>query len=188
LETANKEVKMFRHGYLRLGGLALFFGLCLSPGMARADAAEDLEKARAQIRALQERLDRQQKQIEQLTQQVAELTKELAKARAGVPGKRPNPVNPPPDSVKGTITKIDKKDASLVQISVGSDAGLARGHTLEVYRLKPKAEYLGRIQVIEVEAKSAVGRLMRSDAKEKRSALQVGDEVASKVQTGDPGK
>jgi hypothetical protein len=80
------------------------------------------------------------------------------------------------DSVRGTITAVDAA-SGLVRISIGSDAGLNKGNTLEVFRVKPKPVYLGTITVIEVQAKEAVGKPLKS-AKE---PLRVGDEVAGKL-------
>src|SRR5262245_31096494 len=149
----------------------LLGGILMTSGVGRANPPDDLDQAKAEIKRLQEQLLRQEKRIlelekilqksrdnataaeiqarrlqqriEELLEQVARLTKELAKVKGANPGREANAPNPPPDPVKGTITKIDKADATLVGISIGSDAGIALNHTLEVYRLKPKAEYLG---------------------------------------------
>ena len=63
-------------------------------------------------------------------------------------------------------------------ISVGSEAGLKQGHTLIVYRLKPKPEYLGEIQIERVGAKDSIARLTR---KQKNACLQIGDLVTSSL-------
>ena len=41
---------------------------------------------------------------------------------------------PVPDGVRGVIEKVDPKDARLVQISIGSDAGLVQGQHLNLFR------------------------------------------------------
>jgi hypothetical protein len=83
----------------------------------------------------------------------------------------------PPEQVEGFVRKVQD---GLVQISIGSDAGLQKGHLLEVYRLKPAPRYLGQVKVIEVRAGDAVaqpsGRLPEP--------IQVGDRVASRIQAG----
>jgi beta-lactamase regulating signal transducer with metallopeptidase domain len=81
--------------------------------------------------------------------------------------------NPPPRSVEGKITKIDK--TGLVRLSVGHDAGLEKGHTLGVYRLGPKPLYLGVVEVLEVEPGQAVGRLRRP----MKEQIKVGDCVGT---------
>jgi hypothetical protein len=78
--------------------------------------------------------------------------------------------------------KIEKFDGDLVQINVGADAGLAKNHTLEVYRLTPEAKYLGMIRIVEVGAKSSVGRLVPA-GNTARPELRVGDLVASRLNT-----
>src|SRR5439155_512641 len=82
--------------------------------------------------------------------------------------------NPPPGDVEGVVKKVD--ESGLVQISVGSDAGLARGHTLEVFRLKPAPRYLGQIRIVEVKRTEAVGRVVGRPL----GKIQKDDRVASR--------
>jgi RNA polymerase sigma factor (sigma-70 family) len=63
-----------------------------------------------------------------------------------------------PNDVNGVIEKIDPQDPALLSISIGSDAGLAMNHTLDVYRLKPAPLYLGKIRIVNVTAQKAVSR------------------------------
>src|SRR5947209_2450018 len=51
-------------------------------------------------------------------------------------------------------------DGELVSISIGSDSGLAKDQTLEVYRLKPLPLYVGQIRLVDVRAKEAVGKFV----------------------------
>jgi hypothetical protein len=85
--------------------------------------------------------------------------------------------NPPPDDVEGIITESDPK-TGLVTVSIGSDSGINIGHTLEVYRLKPEAKYLGTIRILDAQAHKAVGRLT---APPRYGALKEGDIVATKI-------
>jgi hypothetical protein len=90
--------------------------------------------------------------------------------------------NPPSAYVKGSIQKVHATDKSLVEISVGSDAGLDKDHTLEVFRLSPSPTYLGRLRIVEVYPHQAVGRLIRTTpTTSPQAALQPGDEVASRI-------
>jgi hypothetical protein len=91
----------------------------------------------------------------------------------------PNRPNPPAVSLKGKVEKIDARDG-LVEISIGADQGLKKNNTLEVYRLSPKAEYLGMLRVVEVSQHKAVGRMIRNTFAN-RSHVQQGDEVASSL-------
>jgi hypothetical protein len=83
--------------------------------------------------------------------------------------------NPPAGNVEGTVTRVD--DSGLVTISIGSDAGLDKGHTLEVYRLNP-AKYLGTVRVLSVMPHEAVARPVNRLP----SPVQQGDRVANKIQ------
>lgn len=81
--------------------------------------------------------------------------------------------------VSGVIDRIDPKNPSLVAISLGSDQGLAKDHTLDVFRLRPAPRYLGKIILVEVLPQKAVGR--RIDASENAPPLKTGDVVSSLV-------
>jgi hypothetical protein len=89
-------------------------------------------------------------------------------------GSAPAGKNPPPAQLEGFVKAVDA-GSGLVTISIGSDAGLAKGHTLEVYRLNP-AKYVGTIRIVEVKPNEAVGK-----PEGKSPSIQVNDKVASKV-------
>jgi hypothetical protein len=87
--------------------------------------------------------------------------------------------NPPPAEVKGSVKAVDSA-SGLLTVTIGSDAGLAKGHTLEIYRLgtvKTGPKYVGTIRILDVRPNEAVakpvGRL--------HDAIQTGDSVASKI-------
>lgn len=88
--------------------------------------------------------------------------------------------NPPRENVEGRVTKYDK-DARLLTLSIGSDSGLAKGHTLEVFRLEPQAKYLGVVQIVAVYPHSAVAQPKGKPL----GTIQEGDHVASKIQGGE---
>jgi hypothetical protein len=95
-----------------------------------------------------------------LLQQLEKVTQEYERVQAGVGGK-PLPAGAsarrvPSLDMKGRVLESDPK-SGLVTISLGSDAGLEVGHVLYVYRMDP-AEYVGEIQIVDVQAKQAVGR------------------------------
>lgn len=128
-------------------------------------------------------VQRAQNLLKQLQEKELQLVKQLI-GGTGTAGTtavgKANYENPPPAYVKGRIEKIDAKDRNLVQVSIGSDAGVKEDHTLEVYRLRPRPEYLGRLRIVEARHQTAVGRLMRSPTGG-QAPLQEGDEVASKI-------
>jgi hypothetical protein len=89
--------------------------------------------------------------------------------------------NPPAEDVEGLVKAVE--DNGLVKLSIGSDAGLAKGHTLELFRLRPTPKYIGRVRVVEVTAHEAVaqpvGRLSDKPV--------TGDKVRSRI-SGDTEK
>jgi hypothetical protein len=91
--------------------------------------------------------------------------------------KDPNYNNPPATSVEGSIESVEK---GLVKINLGTDQGVKKDHTLEVYRLKPQVKYLGRIRIIEADARHSVARLIAQPGVP-TPTLMPGDEVASKL-------
>ncbi len=97
---------------------------------------------------------------------------------------RPNPAgqgpkDQPPENVEGLIKATDP--GGLVTITIGSDAGLAKGNTLEVFRLAgvtSQSKYLGTIRILTVTPSEAVGELVNRPS----APLQKGDIVASRIQ------
>ncbi len=124
-------------------------------------------------------------QVTQLTKKVYELEIKLAGgdnvARLATPVRDRNYENPPRVNVKGLIDRVDKQDPTLVQITLGSDAGLEQNNTLEVYRLSPQPEYLGRLRLTAVYAHAAVGRIIRPVGLMNADAPRPGDHVATKI-------
>jgi len=67
----------------------------------------------------------------------------------------------------------------LVEISVGSDQGLHKGHRLEVFRSGPSGPtYLGKVEVVETVPDRSVCKIIPEFQK---GAIQKGDHVASKL-------
>jgi len=86
--------------------------------------------------------------------------------------------NPPPDNIEGMVK--DAAASGLIKISIGSDAGLAKGHTLEMFRLSAVAsqsKYLGTVRILEVTPNEAVAQPVRPLA----DKPIVGDRVASRI-------
>jgi hypothetical protein len=132
--------------------------------MVEAKINFDAERERNE-RLLQEneRLARDNRQI----QQVASSTS----MRPEAPKK-----NPPPEDVEGRITRYDPQNG-YVTISIGSDAGLREGNTLDAFRLGPDPAYLGAIQILRVRPNEAVGKAIDR----LQRPLQVGDQVSSSI-------
>ncbi|MCS7015201.1 MAG: hypothetical protein NZM42_03655 [Gemmatales bacterium] len=123
-----------------------------------------------------------EERVKQLAEEVSRLHRELDKERTAALAAEPfKPgqfvARPPAADVSGRILKIGNN--GLVEISLGSDQGLHRNHTLEVFRLEPNnPRYVGRVVILEVEPHRAVGQFInREHAKQAR----VGDIVASRI-------
>jgi cell division protein FtsB len=83
---------------------------------------------------------------------------------------------PPP--VEGLVSAVT--GSGMVEINIGSDDGLLKGHRLQVYRLgNGQSKYLGRIEVIQTEPDKAAAKILPEF---EQGALQVGDRVASKIE------
>jgi chromosome segregation ATPase len=110
-------------------------------------------------------------------ERLTNLSKSAQRGETVAGGERAAPRhNPPAEDVQGQIKALDPQ-SGLVTISIGSDAGLNKGNTLEVFRLKPEAAYLGQIEILAVRSNEAVGKpTVRT-----RGTIQVGDRVASNI-------
>ncbi len=122
-----------------------------------------------------------QGKAERLEARLRETEVEIAKLkRAGGAGAATTSLvstaNPPSQYVEGIVTEATQR-GDLLRISIGSDAGLARGNTLDVYRLRPSPQYLGQIRLTDVRATEAVGQ----PVDKLKAPAQKGDLVASDV-------
>ena len=143
-----------------------------------AELKDQATVAQIERRSVQDQNNRLEKQVQQMARDMARMRANggsTTMARAG--GK-----NPPSENVEGLVKTTDS--SGLMTLTIGSDAGLARGHTLELFRLNPttpsQSRYLGTVRILEAEAHQAVaqpvGRLS--------SPPQRGDRVASRILGG----
>jgi hypothetical protein len=107
-------------------------------------------------------------QIRVKDRELAALREQLEAARGGSPA-------PLPNNFRGTIKTVQD---DLVTITPGADAGAAVGAILQVYRLKPRPEYLGTMVIRAVTPHESVGQLQGP----KKSQVKSGDEVAARLQ------
>ena len=79
----------------------------------------------------------------------------------------------PPAGVRGTITEV--RPGGVVEISIGSDSGIVKGHHLDVVRNRNgRSSYIGKIEITNVVADRAVARVMPEF---RRGVVQRDDEV-----------
>jgi hypothetical protein len=88
----------------------------------------------------------------------------------------------PAPIVEGVVLSTKKGGRNgheLVEISLGSDAGLAKGHELYVYRSDGgRGKYLGKIRLDFVDYRTAVGVVIQTT---KNGLIQEGDNVTTKL-------
>jgi len=129
------------------------------------------------IRELERMLDVATRNNTDLRERVAKYTTALTKAGLSTDVKTMSGIQSPPQ-VTGEITKTDPRN-KMFEVSIGSDDGLVPGHELLLYRTKPRAEYLGRVQVVRVDPDQAVVRVMGSTVQGKK--IKEGDIVSSSI-------
>lgn len=83
------------------------------------------------------------------------------------------PVVDIPPRVDGIVTKVG--ESKLIEISIGADDGLRKGHTLEVFR---NNAYLGRVVVQRLEPDRAVCEII---PEYRKGIIKRGDRVATKL-------
>lgn len=79
-----------------------------------------------------------------------------------------------PPRLDGIVTVV--RDEDLIEISLGSDDGLKKGHALEVFRAA--GDYLGRVIITDVSPDRAVGRVV---PEYRQGVIRRGDKVATKL-------
>jgi SMC interacting uncharacterized protein involved in chromosome segregation len=82
-----------------------------------------------------------------------------------------------PWRVTGRVKAVS--GGNLVELDIGSDDGLMKGHKLEVYREANGGIYLGRVEVIETAPEKAVAKIL---PEYRKGTIQEGDRVASKLE------
>jgi hypothetical protein len=127
--------------------------------------------------------DRNQELLTQLVALQSKLNDAVGKASA-TGGSEPNvpqtgnAPNPPAALVKAKIDKVQADDPALVRLSAGTDSGVNKGNTMEVFRTSPAAKYLGMLRIVEAGPTYSVGRLIVPFGS-KAPQLLVGDQVWS---------
>jgi hypothetical protein len=163
---------------------------------ARRDEAVSMREINAQLHQSRDQLITQNREqadkIVSLDQQAknmvaksTDMLNELAtlKKFIRIKGFDPDPtqlagmVEPPPvlETVVNGTKKGGRNGQDLVEIDMGSDVGLAKGHKLFVYR---GAKYLGTIRLEMVDYRTAVGVVVQAT---KNGEIQRGDIVTTKL-------
>jgi hypothetical protein len=120
-------------------------------------------------RTLEDDLLDRQGRIDEAVQRELQMVEELARLRGLLRTNKidPNdaivgPVPAPVEKITGVVTaakKNESRSAELVEISIGSDDGIAKGMRLIVYR---GAKYICEIEITEIYPDLSVGRVIES--------------------------
>jgi hypothetical protein len=139
----------------------------------------ELVQQKFQTKTLSERLDKSVTENNRLMTELERLRQQAdggGGVAAATPASKALLDRPPPEDLRGHVKEIGTN--GLVSISLGSDHGLLRGHTLQVYRLNPTQQYLGKIVIIELNPHEAVGQLLTP---QNSKLIQKNDIVASRI-------
>jgi hypothetical protein len=145
--------------------------------IAANKAREDKVAAEIRATALEETNKQLTERAQDLVKENARLAKQLQTGSTGLTGVTTLSLSAPNPPAFAIDLKVLGADDGLVEISGGSDAGLQKGHTLDVFRLSPKSQYLCMIRLITVEPHKSVGQIVGKPV----MPVQRGDNVASKI-------
>ncbi|WP_435006642.1 hypothetical protein P12x_004152 [Tundrisphaera lichenicola] len=81
-----------------------------------------------------------------------------------------------PPMVEGKVMELNSTGRSM-EISIGSDDGLAPGQELYVFRIQPRAEYIGKVKIVSVYPDKAVAEVIGNTVNGKK--VQENDIVSS---------
>lgn len=142
-------------------------------------ADEAFRKALAAV----EELNQLQGQLENVGERNADLTQQNAQMTSVMRESGLDPATPAgavKPRVDGFVSAVRRKGSlQLVEISIGADDGLKKGHTVEVFRRSAtSAKYLGRIEILTTSPDKAVGRV---DTRFQEGRIQEGDRVATRL-------
>lgn len=151
---------------------------------------EEVDKLRNDIRVAQEDRDAQfdevvlktdlynqaQSNIKALQARVEQLTERIGRQASVLDKNNLNEFDPIIDiSPRVEAVVVDVSDGKLVEISVGSDDGLRKGHEFEISR---GDKYLGRIVIVDAFPKRAVGEII---PELRQGRIRRGDRVFTKA-------
>jgi cell shape-determining protein MreC len=196
LETATLEKKKLEEGYAALQKSESESVVAMNTTQANATKfREELEKLRGQLLDAWNDRDKHFKEVErktdelnqalndneQLKKRTNDLAKDLAKAKEALRwiglDENSDYKSKTPPKVDGIVSETPGE--GIVVISIGSDAGLRKGHQLEVIRTTGgSSTYVGRVEVIKTTPDKSVCKV---DPKYQKAAMMKGDRVFSQI-------
>ena len=80
----------------------------------------------------------------------------------------------PPAGIRGSVTEIRLREG-MVEISLGSDSGVTKGHQLDIVRnVDGRRSYVGKVEIVDASPDRAAARIMPEFRK---GTIRQGDEV-----------
>ncbi len=145
-------------------------------------AQKDRHESLIRLVSRTDELQQTANELRTLKDQSTVLAQDLAKAREVLAkfNLKPDPgaYQDQTPQVEGVV--LAAPGNNLIEISLGSDDGLTKGHHLEVFRLAGgEGKYLGRVEVVRTEPARAVCQILPEF---NRGPIQQGDRVASKLE------
>jgi hypothetical protein len=133
------------------------------------------------VRELTDQLNSAVAERMQVTERSVQLAADLAAVKEslrylGVDLKTDIKSKQPPHPLDGVVLAVPQQN--LVEISIGADDGLRKGHKLEVVRMNGATAYVGRIEVTQTTPDRAVCRVLPEMLK---SPMQRGDRVFDRL-------
>ena len=137
----------------------------------------DRNRQVAAVRELTDRLNQGEGQLSRLKDRNEQLVSDLSRASLLIDSNGLS-INDPIDKIApkldGVITAV--KGGSLIEVSLGSDEGIRRGHTVDVY--SGEGGYLGRAVVIETNTDRCVAKIVPEF---RQGVMRKGDRVATRL-------
>lgn len=123
-------------------------------------AREEIDKKFKKMLKLVEQNNQAEGETKRLAERKKQLIKELESAERVLSANnltKHTPVENTPPSIDGVITRVKRlKDNIYVEVTVGSDDGIQKGHEMEVYR---GGKYLGKIEIVRTTPDKSVGKV-----------------------------
>lgn len=144
------------------------------------DARVQRDEKFEQVVQLTDQLHQAQGELERLKLQNLTLAQQFAKAR-NVLMTHDLPLELPPDGQPPRLDGVVLASSAngLVEISLGSDDGLLKGHKLDVFRRRAgESKYLGRIEVLQVLPDKAVAKIL---PEYRKGTIEREDRVATRL-------
>ena len=145
------------------------------------EAEADRDKRFNEVVALTDTMHQSVSELKRLKSRQVTLAMDLAKAKEVLDkhGLVPEPTRYAEVAPRVDGIVLAGTDGDVIEISLGSDDGLRKGHKLEVFRLKDgDSKYLGRVEVLKTAVDKAACKILPAFRKGK---IQRGDRVASQL-------